>query len=63
LPVLWDGDWVPVIGWGLMKGRIVQRIGRDPDSLRAVGVGMGLERIACLKYGIDDLREVESTRI
>jgi RNA polymerase sigma factor (sigma-70 family) len=61
--VLWDGDWVPVIGWGLMKDDIVRAIGRDPDKLRAVGVGMGLERIACLKYGIDDLRKVESSRI
>jgi RNA polymerase sigma-70 factor, ECF subfamily len=61
--VLWDGDWVPVIGWGSMKKDIVRAIGRDPENVRAVGVGMGLERIACLKYGIDDLRKVEGSKI
>ncbi|RPI29331.1 MAG: sigma-70 family RNA polymerase sigma factor [Acidobacteria bacterium] len=61
--VLWEGVWEPVIGFARFRDDIVRAIGRDPKQVTAVGVGMGLERIACLKYGIDDVRKVEASQV
>ncbi|RPJ55054.1 MAG: hypothetical protein EHM23_27415 [Acidobacteria bacterium] len=61
--VLWEGVWEPVLGFARFRDEIVRAIGRDPEKVAAVGVGMGLERIACLKYGIDDVRKVEAAQV
>ncbi len=61
--VLWEGVWEPVLGFARFREDIVRAIGRDPQKVTAVGVGMGLERIACLKYGIDDVRKIESSQV
>ncbi len=61
--VLWEGVWEPVLGFARFRDEIVRAIGRDPQKAAAVGVGMGLERIACLKYGIDDVRKVEAAQV
>ncbi len=61
--VLWEGVWEPVLGFARFRDEIVRAIGRDPQEVAAVGVGMGLERIACLKYGIDDIRKVEAAQV
>ena len=61
--VLWAGVWEPVLGFARFRDEIVRAIGRDPHKVAAVGVGMGLERIACLKYGIDDVRKVEAAQV
>jgi RNA polymerase sigma-70 factor (ECF subfamily) len=61
--VLWDDVWEPVIGFARFRDEIVRAIGWDPKKVAAVGVGMGLERIACLKYGIDDIRKVEAAQV
>ena len=39
--------------------RIVEHLGGDPTRHIAVGVGYGLERIAMLRYGIDDARKID----
>jgi RNA polymerase sigma-70 factor (ECF subfamily) len=61
--VLWEGVWEPVLGFARFRDDVVRAIGRDPEKVAAVGVGMGLERIACLKYGIDDVRKVEAAHV
>jgi len=61
--VLWEGVWEPVLGFARFRDDVVRAIGRDPKKVAAVGVGMGLERIACLKYGIDDVRKVEASSV
>ena len=38
-------------------------MGHDPDETTALGVGLGLERIACLVYGIEDVRHVSESRV
>jgi hypothetical protein len=38
---------------------IVSRLGAAPDLVSAVGVGYGLERLAMLRYRIDDVRKIE----
>jgi RNA polymerase sigma factor (sigma-70 family) len=54
-----DGRWFEVLAWGVFSDRIVRHLGGDPARHIAVGVGYGLERLAMLRYGIDDIRRVE----
>jgi RNA polymerase sigma factor (sigma-70 family) len=54
-----DGGWSEVLAWGVFSDRIVRHLGGDPARHIAVGVGYGLERIAMLRYGIDDARKID----
>ena len=54
-----DGRWSEVLAWGVYSDRIVSHLGGDPKRHIAVGVGYGLERIAMLRYGIDDARKID----
>ena len=58
-----DGYWFEVMAWGAFTDRIVRHLGADPARHAAVGVGHGLERLAMLRYGIDDIRKVETARV
>jgi phenylalanyl-tRNA synthetase alpha subunit len=55
--------WIAVAGWARYADRIVAALGLDPVRQAAVGVGLGLERIAALRHGIDDIRSVELERV
>jgi phenylalanyl-tRNA synthetase alpha subunit len=54
-----DGRWFEVMAWGVFTDRIVRLMGGDPARHMLGGVGYGLERLAMLRYGIDDIRKVE----
>ena len=54
-----DGHWFEVLAWGVFTDRIVRHLGGDPSRHMAVGVGYGLERLAMLRYGIDDIRKID----
>jgi len=54
-----DGRWNEVLAWGVFSDRVVRYLGGDPERHIAVGVGYGLERIAMLRYGIDDARKID----
>jgi RNA polymerase sigma factor (sigma-70 family) len=54
-----DGRWSEVLAWGVYSHGIVRHLGADPERHVAVGVGYGLERIAMLRYGIDDARKID----
>jgi RNA polymerase sigma factor (sigma-70 family) len=54
-----DGQWLEVLAWGVFTDRIVRHLGGDPARHIAVGVGYGLERLAMLRYGIDDARKID----
>jgi RNA polymerase sigma factor (sigma-70 family) len=58
-----DGRWVEAIAWGVFTDHIVRHLGGDPERHTAVGIGQGLERLAMLRYGIDDIRKVENARV
>jgi RNA polymerase sigma factor (sigma-70 family) len=58
-----DGHWFEVLVWGIFTDRIVAHVGGDPKKHIAIGVGVGLERLAMLRYGIDDIRKVEAARV
>lgn len=54
-----DGRWFEVMAWGIFTDRIVSLVGGDPSRHTLGGVGYGLERLAMLRYGIDDIRKIE----
>jgi RNA polymerase sigma factor (sigma-70 family) len=58
-----DGRWVEVLAWGVFTDKIVSHLGGDPAHHIAVGVGYGLERLAMLRYGIDDARKIEAAKV
>jgi phenylalanyl-tRNA synthetase alpha subunit len=58
-----DGRWFEALAWGVFSDRIVRHLGADPSIHRAIGIGCGLERLAMLRYGIDDIRKIEGARV
>ena len=59
LEVQSNDRWSEVLAWGVFTDKIVRHLGADPATHAAVGVGYGLERIAMLCYGIDDIRKID----
>jgi phenylalanyl-tRNA synthetase alpha chain len=50
------GDWLEILGSGMVHPNVIRACGLDPDEWQGFAFGMGIERIAMLKYGIPDLR-------
>ncbi len=48
--------WIEILGAGMVHPRVLQMNGFDPDKCSGFAFGVGLERVAMLKYGIDDIR-------
>jgi RNA polymerase sigma-70 factor (ECF subfamily) len=63
LEVETDGHWSEVLAWGVFTDRIVSHLGGDPTRHTAIGVGYGLERLAMLRYGIDDIRKLDVANV
>ncbi len=51
-----DSGWIEIMGAGMVHPRVLAGVGYDPDKYTGFAFGMGPERIAMLKYGIDDIR-------
>ncbi|WP_124726974.1 phenylalanine--tRNA ligase subunit alpha [Staphylospora marina] len=51
-----EKGWVEILGAGMVHPRVLERAGYDPEQVSGFAFGMGAERIAMLKYGIDDIR-------
>ncbi len=49
-------DWLEILGSGMVNPRVLENCGYDPDKVQGFAFGMGIERLAMLKYGIPDLR-------
>lgn len=50
------GDWLEILGSGMVHPKVLQNCGYDPAEYQGFAFGMGIERIAMLKWGIPDLR-------
>ncbi|HEY0525342.1 MAG TPA: phenylalanine--tRNA ligase subunit alpha [Stellaceae bacterium] len=50
------GDWLEILGSGMVHPKVLAMSGIDPAEYQGFAFGMGIERIAMLKYGIPDLR-------
>ena len=49
-------DWLEILGCGMVHPKVLELSGIDPARYQGFAFGMGIERIAMLKYGIPDLR-------
>ncbi|MEE8499888.1 MAG: phenylalanine--tRNA ligase subunit alpha, partial [Kiloniellales bacterium] len=49
-------DWLEILGCGMVHPKVLDNCGIDPTRYQGFAFGMGIERIAMLKYGIPDLR-------
>ncbi len=49
-------DWLEILGCGMVHPNVLKACGLDPDEYQGFAFGMGVERVAMLKYGIPDLR-------
>jgi phenylalanyl-tRNA synthetase alpha chain len=50
------GDWLEILGSGMVNPNVLSNCGIDPTEYQGFAFGMGIERLAMLKYGIPDLR-------
>jgi len=51
-----QGGWLEILGSGMVHPQVLRNVGYDPEEVTGWAFGMGVERIAMLRYGIDDLR-------
>ena len=49
-------DWLEILGCGMVHPNVLRNVGLDPDEYQGYAWGMGIDRIAMLKYGMTDLR-------
>jgi phenylalanyl-tRNA synthetase alpha chain len=49
--------WIEILGSGMVHPALYENVGYDADRFTGFAFGMGVERIAMLKYGIDDIRK------
>ena len=49
-------DWLEILGCGMVHPNVIRHCGLDPDEYQGFAWGMGIDRIAMLKYGMPDLR-------
>jgi RNA polymerase sigma-70 factor (ECF subfamily) len=58
-----DGHWFELMAFGVFTDAIVRHVGGDPRRHIAVGVGYGLERLAMVRYRIDDIRTIDMASV
>jgi phenylalanyl-tRNA synthetase alpha chain len=49
-------DWLEILGCGMVHPNVLKAVGLDPGTWQGFAFGMGIDRVAMLKYGIPDLR-------
>jgi phenylalanyl-tRNA synthetase alpha chain len=52
------GRWLEILGSGMVHPNVIRNCGLDPDKYQGFAFGVGLDRLAMLKYGIPDLRDM-----
>jgi phenylalanyl-tRNA synthetase alpha chain len=50
-------DWLEILGCGMVHANVLRNCGIDPEEYQGFAWGMGIDRIAMLKYGLPDLRD------
>ena len=51
-----DSGWLEILGSGMVHPQVFRNVGYDPEKYTGFAFGLGVERIAMLKYGINDIR-------
>ena len=50
------GTWMEILGCGMVDPKVLENVGYNSKIWKGYAFGMGIERIAMLKYGINDIR-------
>ena len=56
VPVCKRSGWLEILGAGMIDPERLRFVGYDPEKVSGFAFGMGVERLAMLKHGIDDIR-------
>ena len=48
--------WLEILGSGMVHPAVFESVGYDPDAVTGFAFGMGVERVALLKWGVEDIR-------
>jgi len=56
LSIRWGDRWLEMLGAGMVHPEIIEAAGLDPERYTGFAFGMGVERFAMLRYGIEDIR-------
>ncbi len=51
-----EGKWLEILGCGMVHPNVLRNAGVDPEEFTGYAFGMGVERLAMLRYGVQDLR-------
>jgi len=51
-----QSGWIEISGAGMVNPKVFRKVGYDPDAVTGYAFGMGVERIAMIRYGIQDIR-------
>ena len=51
-----EGKWLEILGCGMVHPKVLENVGVDPDRYTGYAFGIGIERLAMLRYGVTDLR-------
>ncbi len=52
-----ETGWLEILGSGVVHPQVLRGVGYDPEEVSGFAFGMGVERIAMLRYGVDDIRQ------
>jgi phenylalanyl-tRNA synthetase alpha chain len=53
-----NGEWIEVLGAGMVNKQVLNNVGIDPNKYQGFAFGVGVDRVAMLKYGLDDIRNL-----
>ena len=51
-------DWLEILGCGMVHPNVLRNVGLDPEEWQGFAFGCGVDRLAMLKYGVPDLRDM-----
>jgi phenylalanyl-tRNA synthetase alpha chain len=51
-----QSGWIEILGSGMVHPNVLRNVGYDPENVQGFAFGMGIDRIAILKYQVNDIR-------
>ncbi|WP_010320854.1 hypothetical protein [Mesomycoplasma ovipneumoniae] len=55
--IFYQGRWIEVLGCGLLHPKVMKNAGFTDKNIYGIAAGIGIERLAAIKFGISDIRE------
>ncbi len=56
MSVDWNNDWIEILGAGMVHPKVLESVGYDTEKYSGFAFGVGVERIAMIRHGINDIR-------